>query len=245
MAKITQEQLISQVKLLKEIKPRKEWAVLLKSEILAGDQETVKIPAQKVGVWDLIGNLNFGFGASRKLAYSFAAFLFVIFGAFGFVEYTMPGDLLFPVKKIAEQSQAALTGQSGLEQGVTILHNRINDLALVAKEGRKNNISSAINEVKENASYLAKNLGSGSVKNQQTLKEIAVSLKTLANVPGTDLAENPEVVNLYQRVVVNQIVDLEKSTLTNEQKQILEEVKQLYADGQYIDALEKILLINK
>ena len=34
MVKITQEQLIESLNQLKEIKPKKEWAVLLKSQIL-------------------------------------------------------------------------------------------------------------------------------------------------------------------------------------------------------------------
>ena len=78
----------------------------------------------------------------------------------------------------------------------------------------------------------------------KTLKEIANSLKTLADVPGTDLSENQDVKDLYQTVTQSQIADLQKTTLTDEQKKTLAEIEDLYAQGKYADALEKILLLN-
>jgi hypothetical protein len=240
---MNQQQLINSIKELKEIKPRKEWAVLLKSQIL---QEPAK---NKIGNWEigrLVENCKLIIENSftRKLAYAFAAFIFVIFGMFGFARYTMPGDLLFPIKKIAEQSQASLTGQTSLKQNVASLNNRINDLAQVAKEGKKDNIPSAISEISANATELAKNLKDNPAKDPQTIKDIAKSLKTLADVPGTDLTENPAVKDLYQAVAYAEISDLEKSTLTEGQLTILEHIKDLYSQEKYSDALEEILLIN-
>ena len=244
MTKITQKQLIESLSQLKEIKPRKEWAVLLKSQILAEKQAEVvetKIaeqPAKSVGFKELIYSVFY----QRKLAYAFATMLLLIAGVFGFARYTMPGDLLFPVKKIAEQSGAALTGQPNL---AATLNSRINDLAAVAKEGRTDNIPSAISEINLNAKDLAQSLKNNTVNNPQTLKEIASSLKTLADVPGTDLSENKDVKDLYQTVVQSQIADLQKTTLTDDQKKTLTEIEDLYSQGKYMDALEKILLISK
>ena len=67
----------------------------------------------------------------------------------------------------------------------------------------------------------------------------------MADVPGTDLSENSDVKDLYQTVVQSQIADLEKSTLTDDQANILIEIKSLYDQGKYNDALEKILLISQ
>lgn len=241
---MTQKELINQLKLLKEIKPRKEWAVLLKSTLLENkvpSRMTGTISAQKASILE---TLSFIF-APKKLAYSLAVVMFLIVGVFGFARYTVPGDLLFPVKKIAENSQAALTGQTALRQEVANFNNRINDLAQVAKAGRVNNIPSAISEVNSNASALAKNLRDNPTENSQALKEIAISLKTLASVPGADLSENPDVKSLYQTVVESQIADLQKTTLTEEQSKALIEVQNLYGQGKYMEALEGILLINK
>jgi hypothetical protein len=241
MSAITQKQLIEKIKTLKEIKPRKEWAVLLKSQILAEKQVEVSIPAEKVGIFDTLSYIFF----QRKLAYSFTVILFLAVGVFGFATYTMPGDLLFPVKKIAENSQAALTGQTMLKQDVATFTNRINDLNQLAKAGKIDNIPSAISEINDNASELVKNLKDVPVKNLQTIKEIAISLKTLSDVPGADLTENSNVKDLYQIIVQSQIDDLQETTLTDEQKKTLEDIKDLYNQGKYTDALEKILLINK
>jgi len=239
MAKLTEEQLIQSLEQLEEIKPRKEWAILLKSQILVKSDLT----KSKIGIWDLIRNSKSEMLNLRRLAYSFAALIFVVVGIFGFARYTVPGDLLFPVKKIAEQSEAALTGQTGVKQNVAVLNNRINDLVQVTKEGRKNSIPSAISEINTNASELTKNLKINP-PDSQTVKEIANTLKTLADVPGTNLSGSADLKDLYQTLVQSQINDLEKSTLTDNQQKTLDEVKNLYDEGKYTDALEKILLIN-
>ena len=239
MTKITEKQLIESLSQLKEIKPRKEWAVLLKSQILAEKQAEIKFAkaaTTSIGFMDVLSSVFF----QRKMAYSFAALAFVIVGLIGFAQYTVPGDLLFPVKKISEQSEAALTGQTAQRQNVLTLSNRVNDLAMVAKEGRKDSIPSAISEI----NAIAKTIKDNPTKDSQTIKEIASSLKTLSDVPGADLTTNQDVKDLYQTVVQSQIADLQKTTLTDEQSKTLAEVEDLYGQGKYADALEKILLIN-
>ena len=241
MAKITQKQLIEQIKTLKDIKPRKEWAVLFKTQLLSEEQVEVKIPAQKVGIFDALYSVFF----QRKLAYAFAAVLILIVGVFGFSRYAMPGDLFFPVKNITEQSQAALAGQTQLKQEVAIFNSRINDLNKLAQTGKKSNMPSAINEVNAKASVLAANLKNNPVKDSNTIKDIANSLKTLADVPGADLTVNSNIEDLYQTVVQSQIADLQKTTLTDDQKKILTSAESLYSQGKYEQALEEILPINK
>jgi len=244
MTRITQKQLIEQIRELKEIKPRKEWAVLLKSQILA-EKGTEPITAQQIGVksvgiMDMIRSVFF----QKKLAYAFSVVLLFAIGIFGFARSTVPGDMLFPIKKIAEQSQAALTGQTKLNQDVATLNSRINDLAQVAKSGRKDNIPSAISEVSANASQLVKSLKDNPVNDPQTLKEIAISLKTLADVQGTDLTATPGINDLYQTLDQNEINDYKKTTLTEDQQKLLTEAEELYDQGKYYEAFEKILTIG-
>lgn len=251
MTKITQKQIIESLKELKEIKPRQEWAVLLKSQILTpstkvlvkvvkekqavGAELEIPVPqrqARSVGILDILSSVF----APRKLAYAFAVVLFLIAGVFGFARYTVPGDLLFPVKKIAEQSTASLTGQTKLNQDVVALNNRVNELKQVAEQGKTENIPSAISEVTE----MAKDLTNNSVQDPQTIKDIASSLKTLADVPGTDLSQNTDVQDLSKMVVQSEIADLQKTTLTDDQKTILQDVKILYDNGDYSGALIEI-----
>lgn len=244
MPKLTQKQLVEQLRELKEIKPRAEWVILAKSQIFnepALEQKVIKNPVRKVSIFGVVASSLL----HRKLAYSFATLLFIFVGLVGFAQYTMPGDLLFPVKKITEQSEAALTGQTGVKQSMATLNNRINDLAKAAKEGKKDNIPAAINEINTNAVELAKNLRNEPIEDSATIKEIAVSLKVLADLQGEeDLTETPQVKDLYQAVVENQLADLEKSTLTEEQTEFLATAQELYEQGDYVGALEEILKIN-
>lgn len=244
MTEITQKKLVSQLQSLKNIKPRQEWASLLKSQILSGERAEVvvqKTPVKTPGFMSIFSPTIF----KSKTAYAFATLLFLVVGVLGFAQYTMPGDVLFPVKKLAEQSSANLVGQTALNQDIAKLSNRINDLALVSKEGKTSNVSPTISEISENASILAKNIKENKINDPVAIKEIAVSLKTLASVSGVDSKLSTGVKDLYETIVETQISDLEKSTLTDEQKEILTKAQDLYKQEKYADALEQILLINK
>lgn len=240
MTKISEKQLIEGLKTLKQIKPRQEWASLLRSQIVTEKKVETNFAAQPVRIMDVLSSVIF----QKRMAYSFAVLLFMVIGVFGFASFTVPGDLLFPFKKMAEQSTASLSGQTLFKQNVSALSTRINELAQVTKEGRASNISLAVNEVNENAKELTQKLKGNPAQDSAALKEIAVSLKTLAEMPGTNVTENTDIKNLYQTVVEGQISDLEKITLTEEQTVILQEVKDLYEQGDYPAALEKILTIN-
>ena len=199
-ARCESAQLIESLKQLKEIKPRKEWAVLLKSQILT-EQKSEPIQAQSAG---FIDTLKFLF-APRKLAYSFAVVLFLIVGVFGTIK-------LLPTEKVVQQP-ATLTNQTAA--------------------AIKDQISATVKN-------LAQNLKDNPVQNPQTMKTL---VKTLAYMPG-DVASSQDVKDLMQTVVESQIVDLQKTTLTDEQNNTLIEIEDLYAQGKYSEALEKILLIN-
>jgi len=216
-ARLTSAQLICQLKSLKEIKPRKEWAILLKSQILVGSapKKIVKVRAQQVSISNVLSSIFF----QRKFAYAFALVLLLAIGFFGFTQH------------ITVDNKAVLS------QGVAALRNSVNDLATQGKT------EMVINEIKASALELAKNL-KAKPADLTVMKEIAVSFKTLADVTGVDLSANPDVESLYQAVVESQIADLEKSTLTDNQNEALEEIKELYNNKKYTEALEKILLIN-
>lgn len=233
MAKITEKQLISSLQQLKEIKPRQEWVVLLKSQILAESKVETRVAEQPA---KFAGFINVF--AQRKMVYSFAVMLLLIFGAFGLVK-------LMPSEKLPNKSTASLIGQTGIKQNVLALNTKINDLAQATKEGETGTIPSAKNDIKTTVSELAKNLKDNPTQDQETIKDIANSLKTLADVPGTDLTASPDVQDLYQTVVQSQIADLQKTTLIDDQKTILTDAENLYSQGKYQEALEEIYNINQ
>ncbi len=239
MTKITQKQLIESLRQLKEIKPRQEWASLLKSQILETPSfaEATEGQANPVTFASVISNFKFQISNSRRLAYALSVFMVLVVGIFGITK-------LLPSTEAPKQT-ASLTSPMVLSQEVAVLHSKINDLATASKTQAPESISPAVTEIKAKASELAKNLKNNPNQDPQTIKDIASSLKTLADVPGTDLTATADVKDLYQTVVQNQIDDLQKATLTDNQKKILTEIEDLNKQGDYSKALEKILLINK
>lgn len=243
--KITQKQLIEQIKTLKEIKPRREWAVLLKSQIIAEKKISfMPQPAKSVGIMDAISYMF----SPRKLAYFFAVILFLVIGIFGFYK-------LMPQVKVSQQT-AALTEQTGLKQNVADLNdlkNKINDLDNAAASGEKENVPLAINNIKQSATELAKNLNTNLLKDPQTAQELAVEVQrikqlqaqTFADLPGTSDKSGlsdalSPVNNALAPMVKNEIDSLGNTTLTDAQKIILQDVKDLYNKGDYSGAWVEI-----
>lgn len=249
-----EKQLIENLKLLKNIKPRHDWVILAKTQILKNDikeVQEVKIPARKIGILDILASLTI----QRKLAYSLATIALVMFGVLGFAQSTLPGDALFPFKKIAEQSQAALAGANTLQNNFDAYDRRVQDLVRAVAEDRTSNIPSAINEVKESMAAAVKGV-TEIVKQEdgKSLEALVADVKKIKDnqeqlrVLGVDVGETDEVNELNSvlaPLVRSEIESLEKATLTDEQKEILNEINDLYEQGKYSDALEKILLINK
>ena len=242
MQELNENQIIQKLKQMKQIKPRQNWSDLTLSRILSG-METQGILVNKVGFTDVVHNV-FNMLFQNKLAYSLALFAFVIVGVLSFAGATVPGDALFPVKKLAEESQATLSGRTGLSQNITTINNRIKDLEKVAKEGRAESIPATINEIKTEVLAMTNSLKAAPLDalKEGEVREIADTLKVLAGITGADLTGDESVQDLYKLVVQNQMSDLEKSTLTEEQAEALSEIKVLYEDGKYAEALEAILL---
>jgi len=233
--RIEEKQLINELRKLRKIEPKQEWREALKFQILQEKREIGWIEAVK----EILA-------PRRGFVYSFAYFVVLVaivaVGLLGFVEETVPGDLLFPIKKVVENSEIFLKNENDL---VKSFNNRVNELQRVVNEGKKMNLPPAIGEVKNQALELTKGLRDNKVKDSQTIQEIASSLQSLAYIPGADLTNLPEIQALYQTIVETQIADLEKRSLTSEQKQKLEEVKELYREGKYVQALESILWMTK
>lgn len=235
MAKITEKKLISQLQALQQIKPSTEWASLLKSQILeegVAENMPQENPARFAVMMNAISSPAF-----RAAAYTFAAVAFLAAGVFGFTEYNN-----LPAQKLAEQSQANVSGQVALNQNITALNNKINNLTAAAKTGNKSKIPAAMTEINSNAAALVKSLKNKTVApDSVAIKELATNLKTLSDVPGTDVASDQDVQNLEQTIVEAQIADLQKETLTDNQTEALLKAQSLYGAGNYQDALAQLL----
>jgi len=242
------KELENTIKQLKEIKPNQEWVSLLKSQILNPAEqkqviEVVEMPEKKVGIIDIISGMIF----QNKFAYATATLVFMVVGVFGFVNYTMPGDMFYPVKKIVEQTQSQTTLQ--------IAYNRSEDLVKVVKENKIQNITPAITEFKASISDAVKNLTNSLSNDNSKDSVVAVleevkkiqknqkELETLGiSISGTE--EMSELDSVMAIIVEDQIADLELATLTEDQEQVLIDAKDLFEQKMYSESLEKILEIN-
>ena len=239
---MTEKELIKQLKTLKEIKPRKEWALLLKSEILNAKYAEQKIavkPATKA--WSILELFPL-FNYQKKLVYAFATLCFFVVGIFGFAQYTMPGDLLFPVKKITEQTQTPLQ----------VAYNRSEDLVQIIKENKIQNLDSAILEFKTSVTDAAKTITQNLVKNndKESIKVVMAEVKKIQDnqeqmkTLGVNIGDTKELDDVLALIVQEQIDSLNESTLTEKQEEALKGITELYEQEKYSDALEQILLIS-
>jgi hypothetical protein len=234
---MNQKQVIQSIKMLKEIKPRQEWVSLVKSQILneKSAEQTALKPTQKTwSILEFLSSLNF----QIRFAYAFATLAFLFVGILGFAQYTMPGDLLFPIKKIAEQSQSPLQ----------VAYSRSEDLVQIVKENKTQNLVPAINEFKASIADVAKGLNQNLDKN--SIKQVALEIKKIEDNQkqlqtfGINIGDTKESKDLDSALAVlvnSQILDLQKSTLSETQQASLKEIEDLYSQGKYSDALEKIL----
>lgn len=235
------------IKKLNQIKPRQEWVVLLKSEIINSSylaEPKVNIIERKTSVVEIILRVLF----QRKFAYaSMTLLFFMVVGVFGFAKYTMPGDIFYPVRKIAEQTQ---------QTPIQIAYNRSEDLVRAVVENKTQNLTPAINEYKASVSDAVKNL-TDSLSNKKNkepinniinevikIKENQKNLQVLGLNVGND-DEISKLTNLLSTIVKNQIADFDDATLTEEQQKILTQVKELNEKERYSEALELILEIQK
>ena len=232
-----EKELIQQLRKLKTIQPNKAWASFMLKSIVG------EAAPQSNPFADFVRK-NSALLLQRRFAYSFA--LFAFFVAFLSVAHiTVPGDNTLVIKNLAQQSQATLAAQAELHENIASLNSKINTLAEASKAGVKGT-PSVVNDIKANAVALKQSLKTNSA-NKEDVKAIADSLKTLANVSGSsamNLTKSDDVKDLYKTLVESQINDLENSTLTDGQSSALQEIKELYTQEKYTEALEIILKMN-
>ncbi len=231
---MTDKELISKLQLLKQITPSKEWAFSVKMQVLeqaTAKQPVIATPTFQERLGGFVTALNQG-----KLAYSFAAFLLIAVGLMG----AMQGSIL----PLADKSVAVLSPDFVVKSRVETLKAKSQNLASAVMSKEQETILVAVKEVKSATKELAVSIA----QNPDTAKEVAQDIKenkTYLDIVGNneELKETSD--ELYKTIDEQMILDLEKASLGEEQKVMLQEVKELFKKEKYAEALEKIFLINK
>lgn len=236
---MTDKELIKRIRILRQIEPSKKWVFLAKTRIL-GEEFTQK---QRENIFSIFNPILKPAG----LGFGFSLILFIFFG---FCQNSLPGDLLYSVKRATENSQQIFFSEAERSKmDLELANKRLEELSKVTQKNDVKKLAPAINEFKTNISKTAKNLAKIKKIDKRTIDnvvKIEENKEKIEKILAVEIGNNDynEYLKAMARVVENQLNDLEKRTLNKEQKEILEKAKQDYQNEKYNSALEKILFLN-
>ncbi|MDD5752958.1 MAG: hypothetical protein PHI45_02660 [Candidatus Pacebacteria bacterium] len=229
--------LIKKLESLKANKPDANWVVLAKSNILSQDFEKQSFSL-------------FNYLKQSKLVPAFASVLMVLFVApFIFAQNALPGEKLYTFKKIGETIKYSLQQDKSVAQ-LEQVQVKLGELDRITEQSENQGykLAAGIKETKQALTKATKDLASvpepqkaelvGQIVNQIT----AIEKKTNAAIMDTD----KEYQALYKFFVENEIkeIELRQESLSEEQLKIFNQVKDLFAEEKYSEALEMIYQIQ-
>ena len=225
---MTEKELIGKIRELRQIKPRKDWVLSTKTQIL-GEEPRLEI---------------FPF---FRPAYAGVFVVLLLIGLFEFSQSALPGEPLYVLKRISEKAVVSLTPQEQKSKvNLESANKRLEELNQIAQNNEVKKLAPAMSEFQANISEAAKNL----VNVKKVDKEIIAQTQKLEEnkekveqVLSTKI-ETEELDNALGQLVEREIKDLEERTLDEEQTAILEEAKADFEVGNYSEALIKILSLS-
>jgi len=236
---MTEKQLIAKIQELQQIKPRKDWVILTKKQILEEEK-----PGTGFSFISFIREIQKGerFIFQHKPAFASLLVLAILFGLFGFAQNSVPGDTLFSIKKITEKGQAVFISQEEQpKHDLEIANKRLDELAIIVENNQTKNLASGINEAQESVLKAVEN----KIKPDE-MEEIAEKIKVLGT-KGTEMGKLNDIVILSESLeqVEYLINDLKTWTLTEDQQGILEKMEAEFKVGNFekaVAAFENFLL---
>jgi len=231
---VTEKELIGKIRELRQIKPRKDWVVLTKTQIL-GQEETPK----------------FELFPFFKPAYAGLFFLLLLAGLIEFSQGALPGDPLYSLKRITEKAQAVFVSKEEQPKlQLELTSKRLEELNKVADANRVKRLAPALNEFQK-TKIVAKKEILDSIKNKsekeaiKVVKEVAPELNKInekQNKVYLDLGigeSREESDQTTEKAVVEILInDAKNSTLTEEQKTDLAKVEEYYKSGDFQEAFQ-------
>lgn len=231
---MTEKDLIKQLKELRRIKPRNDWVLLTKRQILA-EPEAVRHSMSNIFQW--------------KLAFAPVISVFIVIGLFGFANTTVPGDFLFSVKKATEVVQVGLSLSSAEKSGVhlRLANKRLEELNEIAEANKVRSLAPTIKEFQDNMTEAVNSLVAMDrlslnelVAETQKMEENKQRVETVLGVQ----IGGEETEKLEKRLTEYLIADLGQRTLGEEDQKLFTEAKEYFETGAYTLALEKIWLLS-
>ncbi len=225
-------QLIRNLKKLNQTKPRKEFVISTKKEILGE-------------------NLGFGLFPSLKPVYAGLFCFFLVFGLFQFSQNALPGEFLFSFKKISERGQIMFVSEQDKPKLSLFLANkRLREIETITQENQAQKLAPAVNEFKLKVAEAAKDLANITEISEEIVaqfKELGENKAKIEKLLATKI-ETEELDNAYNAwvrlVVERELIDLKQRTLNEEDLEILKQAKEFFEKEDYSEVLIKILELN-
>lgn len=140
---MTENELVGKIRELRQIRPRKDWVFATKSQIL-GD---VKVRPQPF-LFPFFQPVYAGF-----------FLLLVLIGLLEFSFAALPGELLFPLKRIVEKTQAIFVSEEEKSKlNLELVNKRLEELNQIAEKNDVRKLAPALKEYQNSVSEAAKNL---------------------------------------------------------------------------------------
>jgi len=232
---MVEAELIKKIQTLKQIRPSKNWVLLTKKELFR--EEPDRGPSSI---------LVFLF----RPRFVFASLVFLLFlttGTLSLAQKSLPGDFLYPVKRVAERGRAIFVAKEDQPQAqLEVANKRLEELTKIAEQNQVQRLAPAINEFQSSASKVAKNLK----EPKKLTKEVVQQAKKLTEnkekveALGIVVGETEELDASLKELVEREIKDLESRSLTEDQEALLNEAKNDLVAENFTNALEKIWLLS-
>ncbi len=236
------QDLIAQLKQLKhgEVKPRQEWLNNNRALLLSQIKNTVTPEVQKMNfdsVWNIMSLFvprTLVFNVVRPIAVLLVVSIVATSGWVASVDASynaLPGDWLYPAKRVGEKTQVAVAGMIGSKKTETILHSEFakrraseTKQLVASKDPQKQekvkesiqdlkteiaNVNKKLEEIKiasaDNAvsADVVKDVKQDSEQVKNTLEEVKATLLTTSNINDTSSTKE-------NAVAINEVKDLAK-----------------------------------
>jgi len=235
---MTEKDLIKQLKSLKTLEPSQKWLSLTRQKLLLTMSEKVEVkPSMDFSEW-------FWFHKFQPMVLSLAMFMIVFGGPWLAImasQSSMPGDILYSVKKITERIQTEIAGQNNKAQvQVDIAWRRLEELNKISldsfsQEEKQTKTKEVINDFKGNLSNIEKNINQinkekATVLAQKTekLEKNLSQLKENAYLENqAEILEAEEIIKeIKNRILAVLAKEEENSNQATSSEEIIEEVIQ-------------------
>lgn len=243
--------LIKKLESLKEVKPNRDWVSFAKREVLSKQFEKEE---RSLAFISFINKVSSVFETPKVFAPVLSGLIFSVFGfAVITAQNTVPGDSLYSIKKTCDQMRLSfMTSEEQTVARVKQVDQILVQLDKISKEGEnqsKKKLEASMNEAREALAVVSKELtklpeSQKAELVQQVVSRVSeVERTTNASIMSDD---NEDYQAIYKFFIESEIKNLEsnENNLTEEQFSLLEQAKESFLIGNYLEAMEAIYQIQ-